>query len=152
VANHFINGRGAGIAIQGMTELTIRDNIIYRNEANSQGGGIGGGILLNVASATISGNVLVGNSAEVGGALVLFPLANSPQTIVHGNVMENNRAQSGSAMDLSDPDGSLRVFGNVINGNTEAELINCAGPVTVPASNVLHNGRGPVLGSSCVSP
>jgi hypothetical protein len=152
VAGHFINGRGAGIAIQGMTGLTIRDNIIHRNEANSQGGGIGGGIFLNLASATISGNVLVGNSAEFGGALVLFALSNAPQAIVHGNVMENNRAQTGSAMALSDPDGSLRLFGNVINGNTQAELIDCSGPVTVPASNVLHNGRGPVLGTSCVSP
>jgi hypothetical protein len=155
VSGHRIGGRGAGIAIQGMNQVTIRDNLISDNEANSAGGGSGGGILLNVASATINGNVLVGNSAQSGGAMALFPIDNANRAIVHGNVMANNRAtDAGSALYLvTVNDEGLRLTGNIADGNSASALVYCDGTAfTVPASNLLHNGQGPELGGSCVSP
>src|SRR5262245_37148352 len=46
VSGHTIGGRGAGIAVQGTSNLTIRDNTISGNHADSAGGGAGGGILI----------------------------------------------------------------------------------------------------------
>jgi len=156
VVGHRIGGRGAGVAVQGMTEVTIRDNIINGNDASSPGGGAGGGILVTEGtSATISGNVLIGNSAQSGGAMALFPTDSADRVTAHGNVMAGNRAtEVGSAIFIvTVADEQLRLTGNLVDGSTEIALIYCGGtPFTVPASNILHNRQGPELGGNCVSP
>ena len=153
VAGHSIGGRGAGVAVNGMTDVTIRDNLFSGNDANSPGGGSGGGILINSSSGTVSGNVLVGNSAQSGGAMALFPVDNGDRLRVQGNVMANNQATLvGSAIYLvSILDGSLHLTGNIAAGSTETVLVYCDSPFTVPANNLLHNAQGPELGGACTS-
>jgi nitrous oxidase accessory protein NosD len=154
IARHRIGGRGAGIAVQGMSEVTIRDNLIVGNEANSPGGGSGGGIFINVASATITGNMLVGNSAQTGGAMALAPIDGSNQVVVQGNLLSGNSASlQGPAIHLVSvfTPPNIALTGNVVNGAAEAALIYCSGfSFTVARSNLLHNAPGALIDGSCV--
>ena len=152
VANNLVTGhragRGAGIAAQGMAQLTIRENLITGNQTSE--GGYGGGILIDVASAVISGNVLYGNSADVGGAMALLPADNGNSIVLTGNVMGGNQAAlQGSALYLLSV--RFQMTRNVIEGHSATALVQCdASPLlTVPANNRLRNGDGPEV-SDCV--
>jgi nitrous oxidase accessory protein NosD len=153
IARHRIGGRGAGIAVQAMNSLTIRDNLISANEANSPGGGTGGGILINIGSATITGNTLVGNSALEGGAMALYPIDPSNRVVVQGNLMDANKSvlQGSSVYAVTFWEDVLSLTGNVINGGSDTALIYCSGgSYPVRRSNLLHNTPGPLVGGGCV--
>lgn len=152
VSGHTIGGRGAGIAVQGTSNLTIRDNTISGNHADSAGGGAGGGIMINVASATIRDNTLSENSAQSGGAMALFPIDNANLVTARRNTMTNNQATlAGSAVYLITAANSLALIQNTVNGATPAPigLIFCETSFVVPAGNILRNSAGPTLGGAC---
>ena len=150
VSGHTIGGRGAGIAVQGTSNLTIRDNTISGNHADSAGGGAGGGILINVASATIRDNTLSGNSAQSGGAMALFPIDNANLVTARRNTMTNNQASlAGSGVYLITAPNTLALIQNTVNGATATALVYCETAFAVPASNILRNTVGPSLGGAC---
>lgn len=157
ISGHSIAGRGAGIAVQGMNRLTIRENLIKDNEANNTVGGTpyGGGILVNIGSVVISGNVLFNNSAGSGGAMALFPIDNADRVIVRSNVMGQNRALSDASAILfvTVSQQGLQMMHNVVEGNSAASLVRCEGlEYTVSPSNRLRNDGGPLTAGNCVSP
>src|SRR5262245_3740679 len=152
VSGHTIGGRGAGIAVQGTSNLTIRDNTISGNHADSAGGGAGGGILINVASATIRDNTLSGNSAQSGGAMAVFPIDTANLVTARRNTMTNNQASlAGSGVYLITAPNTLALIQNTISGATPAPigLVFCETPFVVPAGNILLNAAGPALQGAC---
>ena len=157
ISGHSIAGRGAGMAVQGMNRLTIRENLIKDNEANNVAGGapFGGGILINIGSVEIVGNVLFNNSAGEGGAMALFPIDNADRVVVRSNVMGQNQASiDGSAvLVVTVSQQGLQMVQNVIDGNSAAALVRCEGSeYQVSPSNRLRNNGGPLLSGNCVSP
>jgi parallel beta-helix repeat protein len=153
VSGHTIGGRGAGIAVQGTSNLTIRDNTISGNHADSAGGSAGGGILINVSSATIRDNTLSGNSAQSGGAMALLPIDPANLVTARRNTMTNNQATTttpaGSAVYLITAPNSLALIENTVSGATGTALVFCETAFAVPASNILRNAAGPTLGGAC---
>jgi parallel beta-helix repeat protein len=152
VSGNTIGGRGAGIAVQGTSNLTIRDNTISGNHADNPNGGAGGGILINVASATIRDNTLSDNSAQSGGAMALFPLANENLVTARRNTMTNNQATlAGSGIYLITVPNTLALIQNTVSGATPGTvgLIYCDSAFVVPAGNILRNSAGPALGGAC---
>jgi hypothetical protein len=144
IAGHAIGGYGAGIRIQGANTV-VRDNVIRDNVANA-----GGAIAFDVSSGIVSNNLLIGNSAEVGGALWLTPTDSGNHLVVTGNMLVGNRANlGGSAVDVVVTDDSLRMRGNAIDGDTAVELVRCENPFSVSRSNVLRNESGPSIGGAC---
>ena len=144
IAGHTVGGHGAGIKIQGANTV-IRDNVIRDNVANA-----GGAIAFDVSSGIVSNNLLIGNSAEVGGGLWLTPTDGRNHLVVTANMLVDNRASlGGSAVGVVVTDDSLRMRGNAIDGDTSVELIRCETPFTVSRSNILHNASGPTIGGSC---
>ena len=84
--------------------------------------------------------------------VALFPVDNADRIVFSANVLGHNHASSsGSAVYLvTVSDQSLQMTSNVVDGNTEASLVQCdGGPFVVPASNRLRNARGPELGGAC---
>jgi len=154
VANNIITGNvaaggGAGMYAQFVNKLTIRENLVTGNQAAP--GAFGGGLFVNVSSAVISGNVLTGNFAEVGGAMALVPADSGNTITLTGNVMGNNLGAFGSAVYFVAPaEHNFAMTRNVIDGHTEAPLVQCgaAFPYTVPANNRLRNTGGPEV-SDC---
>lgn len=153
VARHRIGGRGAGIAVQAMNGVTIRDNLIADNHADAEGGGSGGGILINNASGTVSDNTLAGNSAQSGGAMILFPIDAANRITVQGNLMVGNDSTlEGSAITaFVSSEEALSLTGNVINASAATPLVYCSGiSYPVRRSNLLRNEPGALIGGSCV--
>jgi hypothetical protein len=144
IAGHVIGGYGAGIKIQGAGTV-IRDNVIRDNVANA-----GGAIAFAVSSGVVSDNLLIGNSAEVGGGMWLTPTDDGNHLVVTGNMLVDNRASlGGSAIDVVVTDDGLRMRSNAIDGNTAVELIRCETPFSVSRSNILRNESGPTIGGDC---
>jgi hypothetical protein len=144
VAGHTIGGYGAGIKILG-AHTVIRDNVIRDNVAHA-----GGAIAFDVSSGVISDNLLIGNSADVGGGMWLTPTDNGNHLVVTGNMLVANRASlAGSAVDVVVTDDSLRMRGNAVDGDTGVELIRCETPFSVSRSNSLRNESGPTIGGAC---
>jgi len=144
IAGHRIGGSGAGVKIQG-ADAVIRDNVIRDNVAKA-----GGAIAFDVSSGIVSNNMLVGNSADVGGGMLLTPTDNGNRLVVAGNMLIGNRASlGGSAIDVAVTDDSLRLRGNAIDGDTPVELIRCETAFSVSRSNSLNNGSGPAIGGDC---
>jgi nitrous oxidase accessory protein NosD len=144
IAGHTIGGYGAGIEIQ-RANTVIRDNVVRDNAANA-----GGAIAFDVSSGIVSNNLLIGNSAEVGGGMWLTPTDNGNHLVVTGNMLVGNRASlGGSAVDLVVTDDGLRMRGNVVDGDTAVDLIRCETPFSVSRSNILHNQSGPTIGGAC---
>jgi hypothetical protein len=130
--------------------LTIRDNTISGNHADSAGGGAGGGIMINVASATIRDNTLSDNSAQSGGAMALFPIDTANLVTARRNTMTNNQATlAGSAIYLITAPETLALIQNTVNGATATALVFCETSFAAPASNILRNAVGPRLGGAC---
>lgn len=145
-----IGGRGAGIAAQATTDLSIDSNLITNNVAGPESGG---GILISIGSASISNNVISGNSAGYGGGIALYPVDGANKVTVTDNVIDGNLATSGTAVMLvTYYKDSLRLTGNLARGNSAGSLITCDGmPFTVSRRNVLINQTGPELGGTCIS-
>jgi hypothetical protein len=144
IAGHRIGGSGGGMKIQG-ANVVIRDNVIRDNAARA-----GGAIAFDVSSGIVSNNMLVGNSADVGGGMLLTPTDNGKRLVVAGNMLIGNRASlGGSAIDVVVTDDSLRLRGNAIDGDTPVELIRCETAFSVSRSNSLNNGSGPAIGGDC---
>lgn len=144
IAGHRIGGAGGGMKIQGANAV-IRDNVIRDNVARA-----GGAIAFDVSSGIVSNNMLVGNSADVGGGMLLTPTDNGNRLVVAGNMLIGNRASlGGSAIDVVVTDDSLRLRGNAIDGDTPVELIRCETAFSVSRSNSLSNESGPAIGGAC---
>ena len=144
IAGHRVGGYGAGIKVQGASAV-IRDNVIRDNVANA-----GGAIAFDVSSGIVSNNMLIGNSADVGGGMWLTPSDNGNRLVVTGNMLIGNRASlGGSAIDIVVTDDSLRLRGNAIDGDTPVELLRCETPFSVSRSNILNNSSGPAIAGAC---
>jgi hypothetical protein len=150
VSGHRIGGRGAGIAVQAHTNLTIQGNLITDNHT-TPAGGIGGGIVLLGTTGVISANVLFSNSAEIGGGMALFSTDQRGPLTVSANVMGRNQASSaGSAIYLATFQVDTVVFtNNLVDSDSASALVYCDSGFVVPASNRLRNAGGPELGGGC---
>jgi len=151
ISGHTIGGGGAGIAANAVTRLTIRENLITDNHADSF---VGGAILLS-GKGVISGNVLTNNSAQSGGALGVLVNEDLPGIyVVSGNVMGQNQASlEGSAIVINtNIESAPQLVRNIIDGNSPVALIRCDGAAEfrLPASNRLRNTGGPKADGRCV--
>jgi len=144
ISGNVARGDGAGIKVESAT-VVIRANDIRDNAASS-----GGGIAFDLSDGIVSDNLLVGNSAEVGGAMRVVPI-DDHEVLVAGNTLLDNRAtMSASAVHLiAVPGEALRLRGNTISADGAVELIHCETPFAVSRSNVLRNAEGPVVAGLC---
>jgi parallel beta-helix repeat protein len=119
--------RGGGVYVITAT-VTIRDNLIISNTADSHGGGLyivvssaatlisntfranatgwlggGGGLCVVASDATLNGNTFISNAAHWGGGLdLVFSTA-----ALHDNTISYNAADGGGGLALVDSDATL---------------------------------------------
>jgi hypothetical protein len=118
--NNFGVGGGAGVGILGVDEAEVRDCFFEGNTAQ-----FGGGVGLCCAGLPyrITGNVFVGNHADVrGGALSVNTAA-----IVTGNTFVGNSSPLGAAVRVNPSPGLATVEGNVFAFSSGAAALESGG-------------------------
>ncbi|MBC7234051.1 MAG: right-handed parallel beta-helix repeat-containing protein [Chloroflexi bacterium] len=129
-------GRGGGIAVIGGVGVIVADNLILSNTASLTGGlGYGGGLWMsNAPLATVRGNIVEHNIAQVGSAPALGSRGGgmcaewSNGLILTGNIMRHNSASasgngSGGGMHLRGTHDVL-VQGNLLQGNVACSSLS----------------------------
>ncbi|MFZ5518092.1 MAG: choice-of-anchor Q domain-containing protein [Candidatus Zhuqueibacterota bacterium] len=104
---------GAGVRIEGSTEISlVTDNIIsFNTPINGQC--YGGGLLAGSNDLTIKGNLFEGNNSEEGGGIFY----NSTGGVISHNTFVNNHSYAGGGIKVnSSEEGDI--FGNKFIGNT----------------------------------
>ena len=90
---------------------------IIRSNQGGRGGGIANGGILSVGSSIISGNV----ASEEGGALYIGGTTLGASTIyLNANTIVDNTAPQGSALLRSGETSTVRLSGNIVEGNCHA--------------------------------
>jgi hypothetical protein len=103
---------GGGIYLHDTT-FRVEDCEIFENHA----GHMGGGLSLRWASSTISGNVVLSNTASYGGGL---HVQSSNVAIMHNVIQGNSASQNGGGMNMLW--GGGRLEGNLVISNTASHF------------------------------
>ncbi len=128
---------GGGISITGATSPRIYSNYIFKNRA-----GIGGGIyIFDTSDPVIRGNIISSNTAVEYGGIRMEQVTGGS---VDNNVFFRNAA---GGISLSEPEGELHIFNNVVtnNGGFGLSLFPHFAGVRLPEyshNNVWANGGG----------
>jgi nitrous oxidase accessory protein NosD len=123
---------GGGVHITGVPNVTLRDNIISENWAS-----FGGGIFINASTgdALIVQNLIVRNSAEVGGG-VAWQLSGSQ--LINNTIAENDALQgSGVFLVFSSSVGNALIANNNIIAKQDQIAVDCFS-TTLPSSFFFH--------------
>jgi parallel beta-helix repeat protein len=154
-------GQGRAIVIAGTVSPTLEGLRITGGDSTGLGGGLwdvtggGGGVYVINATATISNNVVSGNSAGDGGGLFL---QSSPTTLYKNTVISNTAEYGGGGVYVRESAATLSE--NTINANTAAGVYGSGGGVyvrqsaatlsgnTIDANTAQSNGGGIYLDNS----
>lgn len=119
----FANGETAASVLQGFT---------FRDASVS----IGGAVICNYASPTITGNSFIDNYASAGGAMYL----SNSSPLISGNIFQDNEANQGGAMFCTW--AAPVIVDNVFSGNRSAALDIRRTRVTLRGNVFYANGGG----------
>ena len=126
---------GAGIYTQGT--LTVNQSIFTGNTATGTSG-LGAGIFVNAANATITDSTFSGNSAAHGAGI--YHYLNSATLI--GNTFTGNTASYGGA--VADENSITTLINNTFSGNTatfEGGAISRLGGSSIMSNNTITNNN-----------
>jgi hypothetical protein len=145
------NGNGGGVFLLAAGSPTLRGNVVRGNVADSDGGGIGMG---NQSNASISNNVIAGNSSFAGGGIhMLVPLGEPGPTVVN-NTIAHNGAIRGSAVFTNGFLDTSRLVNNILVGDGPAPVLECGGdfgttPPVIAFNDVFPSGSGAAYSGIC---
>jgi hypothetical protein len=128
LGSEYAYNMGGAIACFNSSQAIIRNNNISNNV--SPGFGYGGGISLNHSEGLVDGNVIEGNSADIGGGI---KISEGSMTVISNNIIRDNYASGGGGIDclLSFP----TIIKNRITDNSS----------TGPAGIQLYHGGGLIV-------
>lgn len=119
IANRDGDGAGGGLYMMYCDRATISGNTIVSNTASAGGSGRGGGLNLDHSDATLSGNVIMSNTAGTVGSGGGLSLNHSDVTVsgntVAGNVGGPGNCSQGGGFHVSH--GAVTVTGCTVRGN-----------------------------------
>lgn len=137
------DGAGGGIKVSSGSNPLIRDNLVQGNQAT----GNGGGIRLREASAVITGNDFIDNTASgtvnSNGGAISLSAADSVE--IRGNVFRNNAADSVAGAISAYAVTSLDISNNTFEQNSAADF---AGAIRLEDEQALDPMTALVSGNS----
>lgn len=130
------NCHGGGVFLA-VSNATLSENIIRRNEAGLDGGGIS----LAQSTATLRHNTITGNTAGRDGGGV--SLKHSTAWLEHNTIISNTAGQGGGGV-TDDGNSQITLLGNLIAANTARSggglvLGASAHPITFEGDIIRHN-------------
>ena len=141
-----ISGGGIDVDCCGGTTPLIARNFI----ANNNGGGLGGGVIVNATHARLVNNILVGNQANLGAGLWLDGMASYPAsvTLLH-NTWVGDLA-GGEAVWVG-TDATATLANNIVANHTTGIINSAPASSAVTADHTLFNGNSTDYGSDVTS-
>jgi hypothetical protein len=122
ISENLAEWSGGGLSIGSSRAVKVSGNVIERNEARNWGGGLAiERDYLHGRNMEIFNNLLVGNKADVGGAVWVF---DAPDAIIEYNTIVGNRAREGGGLGCYWNDRYAEVRNSILWDNGE-DLYNC---------------------------
>ena len=109
LANNVVSGNHGGGVYLNAASASLSDNLIYGNSANEAGG-----VRVQAASITLTNNTITGNSAGNSGGAKLLLSANTDTANVYNNLIWSNTATVGGDLYI-DNDGNNDLVRSVVN-------------------------------------